>query len=353
MRCDAALVAREAAPDGIEQAAVDLVDDLQVTGQQHLEPGDRPFFQGLGQQGVVRVGKSPLGQRPCLVPAKVRFVQENSHQLGDGHRRVGVVELDGDFLGKRIPVGVAAAETPHQVGQRAGHQEILLHEAQPLPHARGIIGIQYPRQGLGRERLGLRADKIAGAESLKIEIIRRCGGPEPKRIDRLAAVADHGAVERDAEQRGRLAGDGTQVSATELEGATQLDFHLLVRASDLPGIRPAEPVVGLLVLPAVLNRLTKDAVFVPQTVAHGGKLHRGHRVEETGGQAPEPAVAKARIRFRFKQAEPIEVLLLDPLLGDGIEQEVCHIVGQRATEEKLHRKVIDSLRVLAIIGLLG
>ena len=161
MRCDAALVAREAGADGIEQAAVDLVDDLQVTGQHHLKPGDRPFLQGLGQQGVVRVGKSPLGQGPCLVPAKVRFVQENSHQLGDGHRRVGVVELDGDLLGKRVPVGVAAAETPHQVGQRAGHQEILLHEAQSLPHARGIIGIQYPRERLGRERLGLRADKIA------------------------------------------------------------------------------------------------------------------------------------------------------------------------------------------------
>ena len=145
--CDTALVAGEAAPDGIEQAAVDLVDDLQVTGQHHLEPGDRPFFQGLREQGVVRVGKSPLGQRPCLVPAKVRLVQENPHQLGDGHRRVGVVELDGDLLGKRIPVGIAAAETPHEVGQRAGHQEILLHEAQPLPHARGIVGIQVPASG--------------------------------------------------------------------------------------------------------------------------------------------------------------------------------------------------------------
>ena len=150
-----------------------------------------------------------------------------------------------------------------------------------------------------------------------------------------------------------LAEDGVQGAATELEGATQLDFHLLVRPHDLPGIRPAEPVVRLFVLPAVLNSLTKDAVFVTQTVAHGGKLHRGHRVEETGGQAPEPAVAKAGVGFRFKQAEPIEVLLLDRLPGDGVEQEVRHIVGQRAADEKLHRKVIDALGVLALIGVLG
>ena len=81
-------------------------------------------------------------------------------------------------------------------------------------------------------------------------------------------------------------------------------------------------------LPAVLDRLAEDAVFVAQTVAHGGKLHRGHRVEEAGGQAPEPAVAQAGVGFCFEQAEPIEVLLLDGLPGDGVEQEVRDIVGQ-------------------------
>ena len=153
---------------------------------------------------MVRVGKGPLRERPGLVPAEMRFVQENSHQLGDGHRRMGVVELDGDFLGKRVPVGVVAPEAPHEVGQRAGDQEILLHEAQSLPHARGIVGIQHPRERFGRERLGHRADEIAAAESLEIEVIRGRGGPEPKRVDRLAAVADHGAIEGDAEQRGGL-----------------------------------------------------------------------------------------------------------------------------------------------------
>ena len=130
---DAALVAGEAVADRIEQAAVDLVDDLQVPRQQHLEPGDRPFLQGLGQQRVVGVGQRPLREVPGLVPAELRFVEQDAHQLGDGHRRVRVVELDGDLLGQRAPVGVAAAEAPHEVGQRAGDQEILLHEAQPLP----------------------------------------------------------------------------------------------------------------------------------------------------------------------------------------------------------------------------
>ena len=62
----------------------------------------------------------------------MRLVEQDAHQFGDGQRRVGVVELDGDLVGKAAPVGVVAAEPAHEVRQRAGDQEILLHEAQRL-----------------------------------------------------------------------------------------------------------------------------------------------------------------------------------------------------------------------------
>ena len=106
-------------------------------------------------------------------------------------------------------------------------------------------------------------------------------------------------------------GTGCRRPAAHLERAVELDLHLLVRAGDLPRVRAAQPVVGLLVLPAVLDRLPEDAVLVAQTVAHGGKLHRRHRVEEAGGQAPEPAVAQAGVGLLFKQIEPVEVLSMD------------------------------------------
>ena len=82
-------------------------------------------------------------------------------------------------------------------------------------------------------------------------------------------------------------------------------------------------------------------------------MHRGHRVEEARRQAPEPAVAQPRVGLLFEQGEQVEVLVLDGLLGDGIEQEVRYVVGQRAAEEELHRQVVDALGVLALVGLLG
>ena len=49
-------------------------------------------------------------------------------------RRVRIVELDGDFLGERAPVGVGLPEAAHEIGQRASNEKVLLHEAQSLSY---------------------------------------------------------------------------------------------------------------------------------------------------------------------------------------------------------------------------
>src|SRR5437870_5248220 len=121
----ARLAARTASRNPLS-SAVDLEDDLQVARQQHLEPRERPFFERLGQQRVVRVRQRPLGEVPRLIPSEVSLVEQDPHQLGDGDCRVSIVELDGDLFGKRAPVNIGAPESSDQIGQRAGEQEVLL-----------------------------------------------------------------------------------------------------------------------------------------------------------------------------------------------------------------------------------
>ena len=101
---DALLVAREARAHVVEQAPVDLVDDLELPRQQQLEPRDRPLLERLGQQRVVRVGERAPREVPGLVPAELRLVEQDAHQLGHRERRVRVVQLDRDLLGQRAPV---------------------------------------------------------------------------------------------------------------------------------------------------------------------------------------------------------------------------------------------------------
>lgn len=51
-------------------AAVDFVDDLEMSGQQGLEEVDRPAFQSLRQHSVVGVGAGPNTDVPCLRRAR-------------------------------------------------------------------------------------------------------------------------------------------------------------------------------------------------------------------------------------------------------------------------------------------
>lgn len=50
----------------IQVSLVDLVDDLQVSGEQLLHQVHRPALQGFGEHRVVGVGESPLGDVPGL-----------------------------------------------------------------------------------------------------------------------------------------------------------------------------------------------------------------------------------------------------------------------------------------------
>ncbi len=153
---DAAGIAGIAGADVVQEAAVDLVDDLEQPGHDHLEEADRPGLEGLGHQRVVGVGQGAPGQVPRFVPAQAGLVEQDPHQLGDGHRGVGVVELDGDLVGEGLPVVAAAAEPRHDVGQRTGDQKVLLDEPQVAARGawshRGRGRASAPRRRLSRGR---------------------------------------------------------------------------------------------------------------------------------------------------------------------------------------------------------
>src|SRR5262249_40511378 len=136
------------------------------------------------------------------------------------------------------------------------------------------------------------ADKITPAKLLEIEVVVCCRSPKPECIDGLAAVAHHGTIVWNADQTTRTTNHRAQCPSTDLERAVKLDLHGLVRTRHFPRVRAAEPVIRLLVLPAVLNRLFEDPVLISQAVPHGRNLHRGHGVDKASRQPPQPAVAQ-------------------------------------------------------------
>ena len=101
---EAALVSGKAVSNHLEQTAVDLENDLEMPRQHMIEPFERPFFQCLGQQRMVRIGERPLRQVPGLIPSQMRLVEQDTHKFGNGHGWMGVIQLDGDFFRKGIPI---------------------------------------------------------------------------------------------------------------------------------------------------------------------------------------------------------------------------------------------------------
>ncbi len=239
-----------------------------------------------------------------------------------------VIELDGDFLGQRIPVRIVALKAAHKVGERTCDQKKFLQKSQALSRGGGVIGIQHSGQRFRLKSLAQSANKIAGAKLLEVEIVGRGRRPQPQRVDGLSSVADHWPIERDTEQAGGPIRNNLVMSPTQLEGAVQLYLYLLVRAGDLPGIGVAQPVVGAFLLPAIDDGLPKHAVLVAQTVPRGRKLHGGHRIEVTRRKPSQASVPQARVRFLLDQFEPIKTFLLERVLQKWVEQEVGNIIGQ-------------------------
>ena len=119
---------------------------------------------------MVGIGEGAPGEVPCFVPAEMGLVEQDAHQLGDGHGRVGVVELDRGLVGEGLPVIAAAAEPRDDVGQRTGHQEVLLDKSQVPAARRGVVGIEHARQHLGGDLLVNGIEEIAAAEFEEIEV---------------------------------------------------------------------------------------------------------------------------------------------------------------------------------------
>ena len=73
---------------------------------------------------MVRIRQGPFGEIPGFVPTQLCIIQQDSHQFGDCHRRVRVVQLDSNLLGESAPCRVGSAKAAYEVGPDARGQGI-------------------------------------------------------------------------------------------------------------------------------------------------------------------------------------------------------------------------------------
>ena len=226
--------------------------------------------------------------------------------MSSGTARLGWVSLSwiAAFSGSVRQSEFDSRNRRTSIRERTGDEEIFLHEPELASLGRMVVRIENAGQRFGVERFRDRSDEVAAAEPLEIERMRRGRAPQAQRVDRLAAVADHGPIIGHADERRGAVGDHAQLPGAQFERAAERHRDAFGRAHDLPGIGMIEPVVRALLLPAVADLLLEDAMLVAQPVTHRGQLHRGHRVEEAGRQTPEAAVAQPGVGLLVKDLPP-------------------------------------------------
>src|SRR5262249_6581118 len=102
----------------VEQPAVDLVNDLEMSRDEELHPIDRPALERLGQQRMVGVGERALCDIESFFPPKMRLIKQNAHKLRPCQGRVGVVHLIGCLGGPAPPVRIRMSESTNDIAER-------------------------------------------------------------------------------------------------------------------------------------------------------------------------------------------------------------------------------------------
>mmetsp|Transcript_12733 Transcript_12733/g.53542 ORF Transcript_12733/g.53542 Transcript_12733/m.53542 type:complete len:680 (+) Transcript_12733:784-2823(+) len=347
---DAVPVVAEVRAHLLQEAPVDVVDDLHVARQQLLHELHRPLLERLGQHGVVGEGEDARGDRPRRGPAEALVVHEHAHELGHADGRVRVVELDGHLVGELVEVLVVLLVAADHVLDGGADEEVLLLEAQLLALVRPVVGVEHGGDGLGALLVEDGRHVVAGVERLQVEVLGGLGTPQAQVGRVLGAEAwDRVVVRHRLDLLGRHPAEAlAAVVVVHLHVAVEAHGVAHAHALDLPGVPEGEPVVGALVLEAVGDELLEHAVLVADAVAPRGQVERRHRIEEARGQAAQAAVAQRGVVLLLDDGLQVVAELRERLLVLRLEAEVRDDVEQRAAHQELHRKVVHALRVRGV-----
>ncbi len=87
---------------------------------------DGPLLEGLAHKRVIGVRTGGASNFPRLLPRQVSLVHQETHQLRHRQRRMRVVHLDGDPIGKRGEILMLFQIPANHIADRAGDQKVLL-----------------------------------------------------------------------------------------------------------------------------------------------------------------------------------------------------------------------------------
>ena len=297
---------------------VQFPDNGHQLGRHLLQIGNRPFFQGLRQNGVVGVGAGLFHHFDGLVHGKVSLL-EQTDQLRDHHGRMGVVDLDHHILVQMVQIlALVLAFLQDQLRRVADHK-ILLVDPQQLSLLIAVIGIQEQGQVL------------ADIFLLEIDIV----------------VAHHGFVH------------GIQIEKMQAVAAVFIARHYDIveyrpQGKMLKGhperfrllLQPAvfgDPGIFYFLLLVVQKFLAEESEMVIQAHPVSRQAQGGDGIQEAGRQTAQSAVAQRRLQFHLLDLRQADLMLFQDLFHFPVNAQIDQVIGQQFSHEEFRGNVVQFL----------
>ena len=311
----------------------------------------RPALQRLLKHGVVGIGEAAAGDVLSLVPAQALLIDQDAHELGDGQRRMRIVDVEDNLIRQHVPVGaVYLLEVVQSVLNRRGGQEILLLEAQLLAFLVVVLRIQNLRDGLDQRTILVRRSVIAAVELDHIDGRDGAGRPGAQHVDHVAVIAQdrhvvgnslHGVVVH------QTVADAAVLEVL-LDVAVEANLNRLVHAADFPGVAIGQPVVRQLDLIAVDNALTEQTQLVAEGAAHRRQLQSRQGIQEAGSKTAQTAVAQTGLGLALEDAASFDAQFLQRFHVSVLVDERDHVVVQGTAYKEFSGQIIKLLRLLTL-----
>ncbi len=241
--------------------------------------------------------------------------------------------------------------TLHQVLQRGGNKKVLLAQTQFSPRRCVVARIKHLGNCLGPRHPRKSPEVVPLVEHVEMQRIDGASRPQPQPVNVPAAPPDDRRIVGH-----RLDGllrmpDRLPAALSRgdlLQPAAKLDVVNHLGALEFPGIAERQPLLGMLLLPAVLDDLPKEAMVVTDPVAAGGDAEARHAFHKTRGKTPEAAIAEGCVRFGAAHPVRIDAEIAQRNFDDFTVPQVADNIVQQPADQKFQRHVVDALAAFGI-----
>ena len=181
--------------------------------------------------------------------------------------------------------------------------------------------------------------------------------PDTQSVDDMVAVTHDRQIVGNSHDRSVVFLNEMSASCLRIiflaDRTAESDLCLVFIPADLKRITILDPFIRHFLLIAVLNLLLEHSVVITNaaSVCRIAKSRQG--VEETSCQTSQTAVSERGIRLLIFYRVQIDTDGAQRFTRIVIRAHVHKVVTQQTADQKLHRHIVDRLRVLLIDLLLG